>query len=405
MDKYSLFSFSNKGFIGFLKYPSVLDVDSPDFMDNLLEEINSSILNEIVDEILREDRNNLRGEKKRAWSPKRTRAPFYFRARGKSKINSFLDALKLAKKIVDQLGPPWKESNRGRPSLYCPEKLANVLLVKHFSPLSFDDIRTKLKEIRFDCRKTGKKKKGNPVPSKSELHWAMLKIPEEYFQEANRLLEDWTVERHKKLFGIDGLNKFGVDGTEIECIELEEMIYAGKLILKRTTDRINALTRLVTNTVCEVSSSKSENTKDLRKLLIQRKESKRTIKNLEIYGDKDYDAEYNYEITFKNDTKLIVKPKEFQGKKYRGFYRKKAQTHFSSKKYKIRKTVERPFANMQLRDGNKIWYKRPDMKQKGELLRFIGHNMKAYFMQEAWFKVFKNLSKKEKSSQEIKMKI
>ena len=55
--------------------------------------------------------------------------------------------------------------------------------------------------------------------------------------------------------------------------------------------------------------------------------------------------------------------------------------------------MERPFGNTQARDGNRIYYRRQDMTQKGELLRFVAHNMKAYFIQEAWAKVFKNLSK------------
>lgn len=362
-------------------------------MGNLLKKINDKILKENINEILREDRNKLRDEKKRAWSPKRTRAPFYFRARGNSKINSFHDALELAKKIIDKMGSPWKSTKRGRPPDYCPKKLAISSLVKHYFSLSFDVLRAKLIEINFDCRVNDKKKKVPPVPSKSELHWALEKIPSKFLQEGMRLIDDWSLERHKEIFGTDELNMFGVDGTESTCVELEEFVYGGKDSLRRTTDQVNVLVRLVTNTICEVNSSKKENLKDLTKLLKKRKKSKRDIKNLEIYGDGAYDGENNYEITYLNDTELIVKPNKLSEQKTRGFYRKKGHSNFSTIKYKNRKKVERPFGNMYLRDGNKIWYKRPDMKEKGELLRCIAHNMRAYFMQDAWGMVFEKLSK------------
>ncbi|NVM04338.1 MAG: hypothetical protein HWN67_18570 [Candidatus Helarchaeota archaeon] len=105
VDKFTCFSFSNKGFIGFLKKSSEYNVKSPHFMKNLIKNINETILKENISEILRGDRNNLRSERRRAWSSKRTRAPFYSRAKGESKVYSFQSALEIAEKIVDKLGP------------------------------------------------------------------------------------------------------------------------------------------------------------------------------------------------------------------------------------------------------------------------------------------------------------
>lgn len=368
-------------------------------MENLISLINERILNETIREIQREERDLLRGERKQAWSPKRTRAPFYGRARGNSKAISFQEALKLAQKVVNHLGAPWKESRRGRPPQYCSKKMTSALLVKHHFPFSFETLRAKLLESRFDCRKNAKDKRVSKVPSTSELHWALSKIPLKYLQEALRLLDDWTVEVYTNLFGNEEINKFGVDGTKTTCIELEEYMSGLKKGLRRETNQINALIRLVTNTFCEVNSSKKENLRDLTKLLKKRKKSKRSISHLEIYGDGAYDAEKNYEITLLNESELVAKPTKYTKKKPRGFFRKQAYANFSPRKYKTRKTVERPFGNCYLRDGNKLWYRRPDMKQKGEVLRFIAHNMKAYFMQEAWAKVFKNLSQDKKMSQ------
>ena len=254
-------------------------------------------------------------------------------------------------------------------------------------------LRAKLIDITYDCRKNLEIKGAPAFPSSSELHWALKKIPLKYLQEAMRILDDGCVKLHQKLFGNEELHKFGVDATETTCNEFEECVIGFRRGLRRQTNQINALIRLVTNTFCEVTSSKRVNVKDLTMLLKKRKQSKRTIKNLEIYGDAAYDAERNYEIAFLNDSKLIVKPTKYTKRNPKGFYRKKGFVNFSKRKYKTRKTVERPFGNTHARDGNKMYYRLQDMRRKGELLRYIAHNMKAYFMQEAWAKVFKNLSK------------
>lgn len=362
-------------------------------MENLVTKINDEVLSDTIAEVRREDRNSLRADKKRAWSPRRTRAPFYFRARGKSQITSFKAAVELAQKVVDRLGAPWEISNRGRPPSFSHKKLASVVLVKHYQVLSFEALRAKLDELGFDCRLVANRKNTNKIPSKSTLHLTMQKIPKEYFEEALRLLDDWAVTRHEQVFGLDGVDQFGVDGTENTCLELEEALIGLKKRLRRTTDKVNAVSRLVTNTICEISSSKRENTRDLRKLLKKRKKSGRNIDTMEVFGDPAYDAEYNYEYGVENEVELVIKPIKVQAKRYKGFYRKQVQAHFSARRYKIRKLAERPFGNTYMRDKNRIYYKRPEMKQKGEILRFIAHNMKAYFMQDGWSKVFKNLSR------------
>ena len=356
----------------------------------MCKRIGKVIVDDLVNEILYEEKNSLRAEKKRAWSPKKTKAPFYDRARYKSKINSFQAALDLAEKIVNMLGAPWKPAKRGRPSIYSPSKVTIALLCKHFFDLSFERLREKLIDIKYDCRKRNKINEGRPIPCRSELHWASLKVPEEYFDEAKRLIDEQTAKLHGDLFGTTELNKFAVDGTSNQCDELEEALIACKPRLRRKTDKVNALIRLVTNTVSEISSSERENQKDLRKLLEKRKSSGRSIKNIEVVADRDYDVEYNYKYAEKNGVKLTIKPKLYQGKMYKGNFRTKVQASYSSKTYRTRKKAERPFGNMFCRDGNKIHYKRPDMKEKGELLRVIAHNMKAYFMQEAWGKIFTN---------------
>jgi len=88
-----------------------------------------------------------------------------------------------------------------------------------------------------------------------------------------------------------------------------------------------------------------------------------------VVADRDYDVEYNYNYAEKNGVKLTIKPKLYKGRKYKGKFRTKVQAKYSPTAYRKRKKVER----------------------QGEILRVIAHNMKAYFMQEAWGKIFTNL--------------
>ena len=374
------------------------DFQSPDFLDRLYQELESVTIKEVVAQYDREDRNALRSPKKQAWSSLRTKAPFYDRARRRAKVHSVQDALVLAQKVVEALGAPWAHPRRGRPSTYCPKKLACAILIKHYLPLSFDRLRATLETLQFDCRQDPSQRKTPLVPSKSELHWALAKMPSPYLEEALRLLDEGAAERHGDLFGKRALNQFGVDGTASQCNRYDRARNTHHPRLRRTTDRVNCLTRLVTNTVSELSSSAYENTKNLKTLLENRKESGRTLSKMEIMGDRDYDAEYNYRYAAQNNVFVTIKPKQRAGHPYKGRFRTKALRYYSSITYRRRKTAERPFGNLTVRDGNMLHYRRPDMKRKGELLRYIAHNMRSYFMQEAWTKIFQRLSTQPKNS-------
>jgi len=391
VNEYSTYSFSRKGFIGFLKIAGNQDVKSSKFLEELIGEINDTLVNDITAEILREDRELMRWEKRRSWSTRRTRAPFYDRARKKAQVHSFTKSLILAERVIDHMGAPWRRKKRGRPPFYSSKKLATVLLVKHFHNLSFEALHARIVDFRYDCLECTKIKGAWQAPCPSGLHLAMKKIPIKYFEECMRLFDDWTAQLHEETFGARELHKFGVDATEITCNELKERLVGLKRMLWTETFKVNALVRLVTNTVCEVSSSKKENLRDLRKLLKKRQSSGRSVRNMEVLADAAYDAEYNYEYCFGNDVDSVIKPTIYSKKKARGFYRKKMIHMFSKQNYKMRKTCERPFGNTTMRDGNKIYYKLPKMKQKAQVLRFIAHNMKAYFMQEAWSEIFVKL--------------
>ncbi|MHA1756200.1 MAG: hypothetical protein ACTSVV_05470 [Promethearchaeota archaeon] len=146
------------------------DVVNPNFMKNFLDEICETIKDEVVKEILREERNQICHEWKQVWSHLKTKAPFYNKIRGKSNVEFFEDVLEFAQKVVGQLRLPWELSTHGRPFFFSKEKMISDVLMKYYFPSSFGKLKAKLKELRFDYRIAPKPTREVCIPSKSELH-------------------------------------------------------------------------------------------------------------------------------------------------------------------------------------------------------------------------------------------
>lgn len=110
-----------------------------------------------------------------------------------------------------------------------------------------------------------------------------------------------------------------------------------------------------------------------------------------VYMDREYDVEYNYRYAHMIGVILIVRPKLYQGKPYKGCCCRQAQKNFDGEKYRRRKLAERPIGNRAARDGGTLKYRRPDMVRKGLILRYIAHNVHVWFMQSAWSNAFRRV--------------
>lgn len=152
-----------------------------------------------------------------------------------------------------------------------------------------------------------------------------------------------------------------------------------KTELHHQTVKYHIPARLAINTVVAVEVTK--NTKDARPLL------RHVPPGATVYMDADYDVEYNYEYGQERGITLIVYPKLYGGKPYGGRHRRQAQKDFSKEKYGRRKLVERPIGNREARDGSTLNYRRPDMRRKGLLLKYVAHNIHALFTQQDWQEV------------------
>ncbi|MBS7270738.1 MAG: transposase [Candidatus Freyarchaeota archaeon] len=327
-------------------------------------------------------------ERKRPWSATRTKAPLWDRVSREARSQNLKEYFLLAEEIVAVLGRPWESSKRGRKPLYSPEKLAAMLIVKEAANLSFERLHAEAEAMGYDARTDQAKEKDGEVhgvPCPSQLHWAMTKIPEEYLQRALRLLDQMVTQMYVELFGDENLKEYSVDSTEDTCTILGEAQVAMRTVLQHQTVRYNILTRLATNTVRAVDAPPSRNTRDARNLLEQ------VPPGSVVYMDREYDVEYNYQHAHERGVTLIVRPKLYRGKPYKGRYRRQAQKDFDGEKYRRRKLVERPIGNRAARDGGTLKYRRPDMVRKGLILKYIAHNIHVWFRQRAWGNTFRRI--------------
>lgn len=344
-------------------------------------DLHDAVLGRLTGEEKREQRNKHRPEKRRPWSPTKTKAPFQDAVSRKARSHTLEDNLKVAEAVVEKLGEPWETSKMGRKPHYSPKKLAAAILIKEAGGLSFEKLSTELKNYDYDARaEEAKEKEEEPKsPCPSQLHWAMTKIPEEYLKKALQTLDQIAVEEHTKLLGEENLEEYSIDSTEDTCTVLEEVMVSMKTELHHQTVKYHILARLAINTVVAVEVTK--NTKDARPLL------RHVPPGATVYMDADYDVEYNYEYGQERGITLIVYPKLYGGKPYGGRHRRQAQKDFSKEKYGRRKLVERPIGNREARDGSTLNYRRPDMRRKGLLLKYVAHNIHALFTQQDWQEV------------------
>ncbi len=349
-------------------------------LEEVYTALHEAVLERLAQEAKREQRNKYRPERKRPWSPTKTKVPFQDAASKRARDHTLKDDLKIATAVVEKLGSPWNSSKMGRKPHYSPKKLVAAILVKEIrGGMSFESLSTELKNQGYDARTEEakeKEEKGSRSPCPSQLHWAMTKIPEDYLKKALQILDQMAAEEHTKLFGEENLPEYSVDSTDDTGTTLKEVTVAMKTELHRQTVKYGLLVRLVTNTVVAVEASK--NKRDARPLLSY------VPPGATVYLDADYDVEYNYEYGQERRITLIVYPKLYGEKPYKGRHRHQAQKDFSKKKYGRRKLVERPIGNREARDGSTLNYRRPDMQRKGLLLKYIAHNIRALFTQQAW---------------------
>jgi hypothetical protein len=196
------------------------------------------VFSEVAQRTYSQERNSLRSEKERPWGL-RTYRPF--RGQLQDAKPSFMEMLRIAEEVIDEIGMPMPSKSRGRPRAYDWKQILAVLLCKGVSP--FSDLERKLPGY---CEVDGR------TPCDSERHYVYSKIPKDWLDKALKRLDDKITELYAK-FG-EFLNEFVIDGTGIACDSLEVRVAALQQQLAKETEEITILTRITTNTVRAMSS-------------------------------------------------------------------------------------------------------------------------------------------------------
>jgi hypothetical protein len=332
--------------------------------NEIIRETSRRIRDELVSEILREERYSLRNERKRPWSV-RTRRPF--RGRLDKVEITFRDKIKLAEMVVREIGPPWKESERGRPSMFDSTKLCAPLLCK--GGLSFVNLRGEMRNIGYDATKDG----SGRIPSPSYLHYIFdKKIDSEWYERALERLDDLICELYS-VFN-EKMNTFVIDGSSLMCDMLIEREVAMKRKLIRDTHQYSALVRTHTNTIRGIKRA----TNRIAPFIPLIPPDSRLIL------DREYDVEDNYRKAMENDIEIHIRQRKGHILKPG---RKRGRRTFSSFEYRKRKLGERHFGNIDVR-GHRCHYRKEENRHKGAILIAFEHNMIAYFKSKLWCDMF-----------------
>jgi hypothetical protein len=267
----------------------------------------------VIQEILREERYSLRGERKQPWSMK-TRRPF----RGVTdKVEiTFWMMLNLAERVVKELKSPLKTSKRGRPVIYDRIKLLAAILVKGMR--SFVNLYAELRDVRYDMTLNGNER----YPSSSELHNIFTQIPVEWIEEALQKLDDLSKEEFSK-FG-EHIDTFVIDGSALSGDTLVERDVLTKIRLIRDYFQYQALIRIATNTIRSIKKH-SNKIADIIRFLPA---------GSIVLADPEYDVEENYQVADESPIELQVKQRKGDARKSR---RKAARSRFERKKHSRRK--------------------------------------------------------------------
>lgn len=134
-------------------------------LEEVYTDIHEAVLERLVQEARREQRNKHRPERKRPWSPTKTKAPFQDAVSKRARDHTLKDDLKIATAVVEKLGSPWNPSKMGRKPHYSPKKLAAAILVKEMrGGMSFETLSTELKNQGYDARTEEAKEKEEKGP-------------------------------------------------------------------------------------------------------------------------------------------------------------------------------------------------------------------------------------------------
>ena len=366
--------------------PFVLVVSAPiPPAEAVCADVHEEVLERLLREAEREMRSRHLPERRKPWSPTKTKAPLADAAAKRARSPTLEDYLKVAEEVVEKLGDPWNPSRRGRKPLYSPKKLAAALIVKEFRGMSFETLSSELRKAGHDARTEEAKRKGDGAksPCPSHLHWVLTKIPEEYPERALRLLDRMVAEKHARLFGTEHLHEYSVDSTEDRCDTLEEVEVAMETQLHHETVGVQRA-----HQACDQHRGGRQGLREHEGRETPPEARAAGLNGL--HGPRSTTPGYNLRVRLKAGNHPRRAPQAPRRETVQGPPPPQGSQGVQPGEVRAPQAlVERPIGNRAARDGGTLNYRRPDTRRKGLILKYIAHNMRAYSTQLAWQELLK----------------
>lgn len=262
--------------------------------------------------------------------------------------------------LVDQQGDPWPKSNRGRPLVHSPRKMAVICVLCVILGLSYRNMQSLLNMLKLPW--------SEPVPDHSTIHDAFKRIPEEYFKQLLEKTAQLCIAQSGWTRGVVAPDSTGVETDRYQTVEIKMKKTRKRIIVKFHVIAILDYNIILAAKVTSKYAGDSPTFRQLFSILPQ-------MEGSVLDGDKAYDSDHNCRLAYEKGMKPNIKQRKTQGTNRGLRFRKKAAEEFDKALYRFRGLVEGIFGAQETGNGLRTRCRLGRMQRKWGLALSVGHNL------------------------------
>jgi hypothetical protein len=291
------------------------------------------------------------------------RHPAYWKAYHASRMNDRSYIFKLAMRVVEAIGSPWRIAKRGRKPKFKPELHAAICIYLRCFNLTYRDAEGEMPLLISQSI------------DHSTIGWAMQRVPVDYVSKALKLLH---VEINSLL--LDGV--FIADSTGIKTDRYEGATIVLTETKKREFRKLHVIVDyfrehgIISIASAGESSGNAHDSPAFRQIF----DPELCRDNL-LLGDSAYDALENFKLAYENNLHPVIKLKDhLHSSRTKGIrIRRRAARDFDEELYKqYRGIVEGVFGGLEARYGNRTRCRLEHTRRVSIILMALAHNIRAY---------------------------
>jgi hypothetical protein len=266
-------------------------------------------------------------------------------------------------RLVDQQGDPWPKSNRGRPPVHSPRKMAVICVLCVILGISYRNMQSLLNMLKLPWRE--------PVPDHSTIHDAFKRMPEEYLKSLLNRSAQLCIAESGWSRGIVAPDSTGVETDRCETVEIKM-----KKTRKRIIVKLHVIAILDYNIIlaAKVTSKFAGDSPTFRQLFKPLPQMEGSI----LVADKAFDSDANCRLAYEKGMKPNIKQRKTEGTNRGLRFRKKAAQEFDEALYHWRGLVEGVFGSEEVENGLLTRCRLSCMQRRWGLALGVGHNLAVY---------------------------